>query len=75
MQDHQQPIVLFENKKEAFEIFNMGWLGRSALVTILTASFIVTTFVHGNFMRYILFYAPKKRPINILIMIDQVKVF
>ena len=70
--DLQQPIELFNFNEETFKIFNMGWLGRSALVATLLASLIVTTFVHGNFMRFILFYAPKKRPINILIMIDQV---
>ena len=72
MEDILESLDLLEMKAESFEIFAMGWLGRLTLGSVLSLSLLVTTFVHVSFMRFILFHAPKKRPINILIMIDQV---
>jgi len=67
-----EEISLLQLKKEAYDIFKMGWLGKSTMASILGASLAITLFVRCNFMRYIMFHAPKRRPINILIMIDQV---
>lgn len=65
-------IILLKVEEESFELFKLGWISKSILVVVLVASLATTLFVKGNFARFVLFFAPKKRPLNILIMIDQV---
>ena len=66
-------INLLEVEEESFELFKLGWIGRSILVVVLVASLATTIFVKGNVARFVLFFAPKERPLNIIIMIDQVQ--
>ena len=68
-----EDINLMEVKQESFELFKLGWIRKSILVVVLVASLATTLFVKGNFARFVLFFAPKKRSLNILIMIDQVQ--
>ena len=67
-----EAITLVDMKEESFGLFKLGWIGKSTLVEVLVASLATTLFVKSNFARYVLFFAPKKRPLNMLIMIDQV---
>ena len=68
----QKALMLLDLTDQSFDLFDLDWKVSSIIVITLMASLAVTVVVKGNFMRYILFHAPKQRPINILIFVDQV---
>ena len=68
-----EAIKLLEITAETFQLFQLGALSKSALVVVLLASLVTIVFVKSSFARFILFSAPKKRPLNILIMTHQVR--
>lgn len=60
-----------------FDIFEfpslLEWrpIARAILITVLAIVLIIGMLIKGLFIKYIMFHAPRKRPINTLMMVEQ----
>ena len=69
----QDEILIFESNKSVVRLLHLGSFTAIAVATILIGinSFIGIS-IKGLFMYYVQYKAPKNRPINRMILFDQV---
>ena len=68
-----EAIQILETTLSNLGVLHLGGVGGAGLATILGIAASSGLMIRGMFVYYLTFYAPKNRPINKLMMLDQVR--